>query len=93
MDGAVLGEAALVLRWFGDAGKDRLLLVNLGTDLSLEVMPEPLLAPPAGAGWTLAWSSEYARYGGGGAAAIPVHGCWTLAGHAAVVLRPERMAE
>ena len=30
---------------------DRLLLVNLGTDLELSPIPEPLLAPPAGQAW------------------------------------------
>ena len=36
MDGAVLGAAALVLRWFGKAGDDRVLILNLGVDLHLE---------------------------------------------------------
>ena len=37
-----------MLRFFGDGGDDRLLLVNLGRDLHLDPAPEPLLAPPEG---------------------------------------------
>lgn len=67
LDGAVLGGNALVLRYFQDAAADdRLLLVNFGPRLSQTVMPEPLLAPPAGLGWELAWSSEATSYGGHG---------------------------
>jgi maltooligosyltrehalose trehalohydrolase len=92
LDGAVLGHEAFVLRWFGDDGDDRLLLVNLGVDLTLTTMPEPLLAPPGGGScWTLRWSSEEPRYGGGGAVPWPRDGAWTLPGQAAVVLRPERV--
>ncbi|HEX2441964.1 MAG TPA: malto-oligosyltrehalose trehalohydrolase [Methylomirabilota bacterium] len=92
LDGAVLGDDAFVLRWFGEDGDDRLLLVNLGVDLTLTSMPEPLLAPGGGSRWTLAWSSEDPRYGGGGAAPWPREGAWTLPGQAAVALRPERAA-
>lgn len=47
--GAVLSENAFLLRW-----PDRLLIVNLGRDLRLEVFDEPLLAGK----WQLLWSSE-----------------------------------
>ena len=40
----MLSERAFVLRFFGDNGDDRLLVVNLGYDLYLDVAPEPLLA-------------------------------------------------
>ena len=54
IDGAVLGERRLVLRFFGDGrGDDRLLIVNLGRDLTSAPVPEPLLAPP-GARWATA---------------------------------------
>jgi len=89
VDGAVLGDDAFVVRFFGQAADDRLLLVNLGADLSLGVMPEPLLAPPADTRWRLVWSSEHPRYGGGGAVSLPAAGAWTLPGHAALVLGPE----
>ncbi|HEV8472534.1 MAG TPA: malto-oligosyltrehalose trehalohydrolase [Methylomirabilota bacterium] len=89
VDGAVLGDEAFVLRFSGDTGEERLLLVNLGPDLVLGIMPEPLLAPPDGGRWALAWSSEHPRYGGGGTGAVPAAGAWTLPAQAAFVLRPE----
>src|SRR5262249_51646071 len=47
VDGAVLAEHAFVLRFFDSLGQeDRLLLVNLGHQLQLRIVPEPLLAPP-----------------------------------------------
>ena len=67
VDGAVLGDHAFVLRFFGDADGDRLVIVNLGADLSLIRVPEPLLAPPEGARWATVWSSDDARWGGVGA--------------------------
>jgi len=90
IDGAVLGEEALLLRWFGDGGDDRLLILNLGRDLKLEPAPEPLLAPPPKRRWTLAWSSEDPRYGGAGIAAPEApDGRWRLGGHGAVLMRAE----
>src|SRR5205823_1202590 len=76
LDGAVLGPHALVLRFFGGEHSDRLVLVNLGRDLRLDSAPEPLLAPPEGAGWTLLWSSEHPRYGGQGTAPLQTDGIW-----------------
>src|SRR5256885_1697506 len=64
VDGAVLGDDAFVVRFFGERDDDRLMLVNLGVDLVLDILPEPLLAPPADTRWTLLWSSEHPRYGG-----------------------------
>jgi maltooligosyltrehalose trehalohydrolase len=66
LDGAVLGPHALVLRFFGGDGDDRLLAVNLGADLEYDPAPEPLLAPPAGRAWEEIWSSDAPRYGGPG---------------------------
>lgn len=92
VDGAVLGADAFVLRFFGTAGEDRLLVINLGTDLQLERAPEPLLAPPSGRSWHMAWSSESPRYGGVGAAPPEDHeGRWRLAGMTATVLTPSRV--
>jgi maltooligosyltrehalose trehalohydrolase len=88
VDGAVLGPAALALRFFAEAGDDRLLLVNLGTDLEVRAMPEPLVAPPPGRPWTLAWSSEDPRYGGGGYRPEDTPEVWRLPGPAAFVLAP-----
>jgi maltooligosyltrehalose trehalohydrolase len=75
LDGAVLGDQCLVLRWFDSAG-DRLLLVNLGAEVDLAVAPEPLLAPEAGADWELRWSSEDPRYDGLGVAPVHESGRW-----------------
>jgi maltooligosyltrehalose trehalohydrolase len=88
VDGAVLGPEAFVLRFFGLEGDDRLLLVNLGRDLTLDVMPEPLLAPTAGKGWQLTWSSEDPAYGGAGVPDLNLHELWRIPGHSAAVLAP-----
>ena len=58
IDGAVLGPSALVLRFFGGPDGDRLLLVNLGGQLNLDIVNEPLLAPPENQRWRLMWSSD-----------------------------------
>ena len=88
LDGAVLGPEAFVIRFFGENAGDLLLLVNLGTDLELEPIPEPLLAPLTGFLWEMLWSSEDPRYGGTGAPPPEdEEGCWRLPGQAAVVMR------
>ena len=43
LDGAVLGPETFVLRHFGGQGDDRLVLVNLGSDVALQPVTEPLL--------------------------------------------------
>ncbi len=89
MDGAVLGPEAFVLRFFGSGGDgDRLVVVNFGRDLHLDPAPEPLLAPPAGGGWRVRWSSEDPRYGGNGTPPLDSDDNWRLPGRAAVVLAP-----
>jgi len=88
LDGAVLSEDALVIRYFGTGGDDRLLLINLGSDLHLEPAPEPLLAPVQGTFWKVLWSSEDVRYGGSGGYPPEVDGDWLLPGQAAVVMQP-----
>jgi maltooligosyltrehalose trehalohydrolase len=89
MDGAVLSEEAFVLRFFGDAGDDRLLLVNLGIDLRPDPAPEPLLAPPEDSGWTVSWSSEDPRYGGLGTPPLDTEQDWRIPGRAALLLKPK----
>jgi maltooligosyltrehalose trehalohydrolase len=90
VDGAVLGDEAFALRFFSESDEDeeRLLVVNLGRDLKLEHAPEPLLAPPEGKRWALAWSSEDPRYGGAGALDLEVEDGWYIPGCAAAVLKP-----
>jgi maltooligosyltrehalose trehalohydrolase len=89
VDGAVLSSDAFVLRFFGDAGDDRLLLVNLGVDLHLDPAPEPLLAPPVDSEWSTLWSSEDPKYGGIGAPPLDSEVNWRIPGHAAVLLKPD----
>ncbi|HOC37646.1 MAG TPA: malto-oligosyltrehalose trehalohydrolase [Thermodesulfobacteriota bacterium] len=93
IDGAVLGPDALVIRYFGNEGDDRLLMANLGRDLSLKPAPEPLLAPPVGAAWKVLWSSEDPRYGGSGSIPCCSVGEWYMQGETAIVLVPERILE
>jgi maltooligosyltrehalose trehalohydrolase len=87
VDGAVLAPQAFVLRFFAEDGDDRLLVVNLGRDLHLEVAPEPLLAPPAGKRWQVQWSTESPRYGGVSTPPLDSEDGWHLPGEAAVVLK------
>lgn len=93
MHGAVLGPEAFLLRFFGAAGDDRLLIINLGATLPLVPMPEPLLAPPAGQRWKLAWNSEDPRYGGNGMAEPDGEHGWRLPAHALAVLAPHPLEE
>jgi maltooligosyltrehalose trehalohydrolase len=72
VDGAVLSARAFVLRFFTDNHlDDRLVIVNLGRDLTRPSFAEPLLAPPAAdLEWTIRWSSEDPAYGGRGTTEI-----------------------
>lgn len=88
VDGAVLAEKCLLLRFFGEGNDDRLLLVNYGADLHLNPAPEPLLAPPDGMTWQVLWSSEDPRYGGVGTPCLDTEDNWRIPGHAAVALSP-----
>jgi maltooligosyltrehalose trehalohydrolase len=88
VDGAVLGEHAFVLRFFGE-GDDRILVVNLGADLRLSPAPEPLLAPRDERGWRIVWSSESPGYGGNGMPPLETTAGWLLPADAAVLLAPD----
>ncbi|MDB4988034.1 MAG: 1,4-alpha-glucan-branching protein [Myxococcaceae bacterium] len=92
MHGAVLGSEAFLLRYFGERGDDRLVLVNLGLDLPLHRAPEPLLAPPSGAGWQIVFSTEDPEYGGSGTPPLDAYESLRLHGHSAVVLAPAKAA-
>ncbi len=87
VDGAVLGEQSFVLRYFGEANDERLLLVNLGPAQSVIPGPEPLLAPPLGFEWDTIWSSDDVRYGGPGVAKPVSDDGWSLPAEAAIALR------
>jgi maltooligosyltrehalose trehalohydrolase len=94
-DGAVLGDDAFVLRWFGNAlHDDRILVVNLGKDRALAAVIEPLLAPPDECRWTLRFSSEALAYGGRGTPMIEnTRGEWRLVAESAVLFAPAPATE
>ena len=88
VDGAVLADEAFVLRFFGSAGDDRLLVVNFGVQLTLGRLSEALLSPPQSGEWKLLWSSEDAAYGGDGTLVSSFDSAWQIPAHAALVLAP-----
>jgi len=89
IDGAVLGPSAFALRFFTpDHLDDRVLVVNLGSDILRPSYAEPLLAPPANADWMCRWSSEDPVYGGNGTPDLWPDGCWFIPSESALVLSP-----
>jgi maltooligosyltrehalose trehalohydrolase len=92
LDGAVLGPNAFVLRFFaeppGEPAADRLLVVNLGGQLDLPILAEPLLASPDRREWKVIWSSDDPLYGGPGLTPVIQPGCWCLQAESAAVLAP-----
>jgi maltooligosyltrehalose trehalohydrolase len=76
-----------------DEAEDRLLLVNLGAQLTVSEPCEPLLAPPMGHTWALDWSSENPRYGGSGTPEVETSEGWYVPGESAVVLKPAPVAQ
>jgi maltooligosyltrehalose trehalohydrolase len=88
LDGAVIGVEAFAIRFFGEAGDDRLLMVNLGRDLKLQPAPEPLLAPSFEKEWSVLWSTENTAYGGCGTISPETQLGLRVPGHAAVILQP-----
>jgi maltooligosyltrehalose trehalohydrolase len=93
IDGAVLGPASFVLRYFSKQHEnDRLLIVNFGKLQSFSPAPEPLLAPLPGFDWEELWSSESPRYGGPGAVTVATQDRWLIPAEAAVALQlvPEK---
>ncbi|MGA9522918.1 MAG: malto-oligosyltrehalose trehalohydrolase [Myxococcaceae bacterium] len=90
-EGATLSEEALVLRWFGEG--ERLLLLNLGPDLTWDPCPQPLLAPPAGGAWRPLISSKEVRFGGHGAVFPDGTGRWQIPGQCALVLTSQGSEE
>jgi maltooligosyltrehalose trehalohydrolase len=88
VDGAVIAPSAFVIRYGLGSADDRLLIVNLGADLCLTPVPEPLLAPPEGHEWRLLWSSDATAYGGDGQAPVRTHPEWLVRGESAMLLGP-----
>jgi malto-oligosyltrehalose trehalohydrolase len=88
VDGAVLGPASFVLRYFGKDNDDRLLLINFANSQVLKPASEPLLAAPFGCWWETLWTSESPRYGGASSATIATREQWILPAESTVALRP-----
>jgi maltooligosyltrehalose trehalohydrolase len=88
IDGAVLGPASFVLRYFSKENDDRLLLVNLGDSQVLRPASEPILAPPSGCNWETLWTSVAPRYGGAGSIAVGTQEQWVLPAESTVAFRP-----
>ncbi len=84
LHGSVIDDAAFLLRYLGDDGDDRLLIVNLGSTRDLASLAEPLIARPRGRRWKLAFSSESPDYGGAGAVAPMPDRDLHVPGHAAL---------
>lgn len=89
IDGAVLSPHVFVLRFSATGGDDRLLFVNLGADLDLSPLPEPLLAPPLGRLWVEQWNSDATTYGGPGRKPLQSQPSWWLSAESAVLLRAD----
>jgi maltooligosyltrehalose trehalohydrolase len=92
IDGAALGPDALVLRFHGTEGGDRLVVVNFGRDLALAPVPQPLLAPLEGMGWEVLLSTEDPSYGGCGRPVLEAEGGWNIPGESATVLQPAALS-
>ena len=94
VDGAVIGDEALVLRFFAETGHDddRVLILNFGRDLVLRSAIDPLLAPPSTKPWEVVWSSEDPRYGGQGTPPVVLQDGFRCPGEAAIALISRRGA-
>lgn len=93
VEGAVLGPDSFVLRFFGGNTLERLLIVNLGLDLKLDSIAEPLMAPIEGCGWRLTLSSEDPQFGGAGTPVVAAEDHWIIPGHSTIVLEPAPLAD
>jgi maltooligosyltrehalose trehalohydrolase len=93
IDGAVLGPASFVLRYFSETNDDRLLMTNFGERQVLHPASEPLLAPPPTCRWETLWTSDSPRYGGASAAAMVSLEHWVLPAESAVALRPRTRSD
>jgi maltooligosyltrehalose trehalohydrolase len=89
IDGCVLSSSVFALRFFSHGHRDdTVLLVNLGADLDRGSFAEPLLAPPPGTDWAVAWSSEDPRYGGAGTPDAWPEDRWHIVAESALLLAP-----
>jgi maltooligosyltrehalose trehalohydrolase len=89
VDGAVIGERAFVLRYFGAAGDDRLLVVNFDGRLHADPFAEPLVVAPGCAPWRTLFSTESPQYGGWGSPPLETtDDGWWIPAESAVLLAP-----
>jgi len=94
LDGAVLTDHTFVLRFFGVAGDDRLLVVNLGARLHADPIAEPLMAPATGDDgavrpWRTVFSTEARVYGGWGTPRLEtIPNGWWIPAESSVLLAP-----
>jgi maltooligosyltrehalose trehalohydrolase len=87
--GTTVGDRTLALRFVGtQPASDRLLIINLAPDVNIADLAEPLCAPPEACAWSVLWSSEDPRYGGGGLGACAPPRRVVATGHAATVFHP-----
>jgi maltooligosyltrehalose trehalohydrolase len=96
VDGAVIGARSFVLRFTArdpvpdaSSSADRLLLVNLGPEQWLSVVPEPLLSPYPAKRWSVQWASDDPAYGGLGMPPFTLAPGARMPAETAVVLAPE----
>jgi maltooligosyltrehalose trehalohydrolase len=95
VDGAVLGPATFMLRFgtrradVAHLHQDRVLIVNLGGEITMPIVPEPLLSPYPSREWSVIWSSEDPAYGGLGIPDRVIEDRWHLPGESALVLAPQ----
>lgn len=90
-DGAILDTNAFCLRWLSAERGDLLAVMNLGPQLEVAHPSEPLLAPPNGTRWRVAWCSDDAAWGGEGTVAPENDdGEWTLAARSFTLLEAVR---
>jgi len=92
VDGAVIASKAFVLRYARrdapPSADDRLLVINMGADVLLTALSEPLLAPPPAARWMVLWSSNAPDVGGDGVIDPFTPEGWRLPATSALVLAP-----
>jgi maltooligosyltrehalose trehalohydrolase len=89
VDGSVLGDSGLLLRYFmNNEDDERLLLLNFGNNLSIASLADPLFAPPDYRKWVVEWSSEDLAYSGSGRRSIDPRQRWVLDADSAVVFAP-----
>jgi maltooligosyltrehalose trehalohydrolase len=93
VDGTVLSASAFALRYMLGGADDRLLVVNLGPELSRASIADPLVAPPHGFDWDVEWSSEAPAYGGPGTPNLWPEDRWDIPAESAIVLAPSPLRE